>query len=167
MNAPLGWSWSSVGRGGLAIGLCALPIGMQLALAGPAQEIGGRAEAIDGDSLLLNGAYVRIEGVDAPALAQICADASGARQQTGRLAAQRLAALVADVEVSCRRAAGHVGESVLIASCTSRGADLAGRLVDEGLVRPVSSAGGLAMRARAAKMARRGVWAMNCRASSV
>ncbi len=166
MNAPFGWSWSSVGRGALAIGLGALAIGMQLALAGPAQEISGRAEAIEGDSLHINGAYIRINGIDAPAFAQTCTDARGARHEAGRLAAERLAALVAGAEVSCRLAPAHVGQGVLIAACSVGGEDLAGRLVDEGLVRPVSSAGDLALRARGAQTARRGVWAMNCRTPS-
>lgn len=166
MHAPFGWSWSSIGRGALAIGLGALAIGMQFALAGPAREISGRAEAIEGDSLHVNGAYIRIDGIDAPAFAQICTDARGERHEPGRLATQRLAALVADLEVSCRLAPGHVGQGVLIASCSAGGEDLAERLVDEGLVWPVSSAGDDAEHARGAQTARRGVWAITCRTLS-
>ena len=139
-----------------------LRLGAQFALAGPPHEITGRAEAISGDSLLIEDAYIRLEGLDASAVAQTCLDAHGVRHEVGCLAAARLAQLVYPGDVSCRSSPGHAGQGVLVAGCAVGGEDLGGRIIDEGWAWPVSSSGNYFKRARRARAEARGVWAMDC-----
>ena len=142
MRLPFGWTLDDCGRGALAIALGAAAIGAQFVLAGPPREITGRAEAISGDSLLIEDAYMRLDGVDAPAFAQTCLDARGVRHEVGRIAAARLAQLVYPGDVSCRSSPGHAGQGVFVAACAAGGEDLGGRIIAEGWAWPVSSTGG-------------------------
>jgi len=62
----------------------------------------GRASAVDGDTLRIAGERVRIVGIDAPELAQKCADARGAEWRCGEAAKARLVSLVSGLEMHCR-----------------------------------------------------------------
>ncbi|MAY63928.1 MAG: exopolysaccharide biosynthesis protein [Rhizobiales bacterium] len=65
------------------------------------EVIEGRPRVIDGDSLELAGRRVRLWGIDAPELSQTCGTAD-AVTSCGRIARERLRALVAKGDFSCR-----------------------------------------------------------------
>jgi endonuclease YncB( thermonuclease family) len=92
----------------------ALPIVLVLSLAGrtdarPTHAIPtshakliGRAEAIDGDTLLVGGIRVRLEGIDAPEIDQLCTDDGGRQWRCGAEAHRVLARLIAGRSVECK-----------------------------------------------------------------
>ena len=61
----------------------------------------GRAAVIDGDSLVLEGHRIRITGLDAPEIGQICT-ADGRDVACGKAAKQALNDLVRNREIDCR-----------------------------------------------------------------
>jgi endonuclease YncB( thermonuclease family) len=73
---------------------------MLLALPGQADTLRGRAVAVDGDTLTLAGQKVRLFGVDAPEMDQMC-DRKGQIWACGVMARDMLAELVAAGRVSC------------------------------------------------------------------
>jgi endonuclease YncB( thermonuclease family) len=82
-----------------------LTLALTLALlAGPAlaEEITGKGHAIDGDSLMVDGAEIRLYGIDAPELAQTCTTRKGKLQHCGDLARQMLDTLTKNVNVKCQ-----------------------------------------------------------------
>lgn len=93
--------------------------------------VAGQARVIDGYTLSVAGVRIRLEGIDAPELAQQCMHA-GRPWSAGKIARQRLARLVADHTVTCR-AFGKDGYGRLIARCQAAGRDLGGELVRAGL----------------------------------
>jgi len=56
----------------------------------PAAAIVGIAWVIDGDTIAISGTHIRLEGVDAPELAQTCTDAASKAWACGRAAANEL-----------------------------------------------------------------------------
>lgn len=65
------------------------------------EQIAGVPIIIDGDSIQLNGADIRLAGIDAPELRQRCDNGQEAFQ-CGEVAKKHLAMLVADQSVDCR-----------------------------------------------------------------
>lgn len=61
----------------------------------------GRAIVVDGDTLEIAGSRVRLEGIDAPELAQTCSRGSGEAWDCGQEARLVLAAIVAGKDVAC------------------------------------------------------------------
>lgn len=88
----------------------------------------GSAQTItDGDTIRLNGAPIRLYGIDAPELKQSCSDGWPA----GRLAATHLQSLIAGRNVSCeRRITDHYGRTVAV--CRTGGEDLGAIMVRDG-----------------------------------
>jgi endonuclease YncB( thermonuclease family) len=118
--------------------------------------IAGRASASDGDTLRLGSDRVRLIGLDAPELDQTCLDATGTAWSCGRVARDRLRALVADAEVRCETE-GRDRYGRYLGRCEAAGEDLGGILVEEGLaLADLPSYAGEEARARQRK---RGVWA--------
>ena len=114
----------------------ALVVSVALLVSAPAvfaetSTVTGQARVIDGDTLSVAGVRIRLEGIDAPELAQQCTHA-GRPWNAGKIARQRLAGLVADRTVTCR-AFGRDGYGRLIARCQAAGRDLGGELVRAGL----------------------------------
>jgi endonuclease YncB( thermonuclease family) len=112
---------------------CSFPVlalALAAASAAAADRISGPARVIDGDGLRIRGTVVRLYGIDAPELDQIC-ELSGGPWACGRWAKAELEALVAGREVRCtERARDRYGRSV--ATCTAGGLDLAEAMVRRG-----------------------------------
>ena len=93
------------------------------------KPISGIAAASDGDTLRIGAVKVRLFGIDAPELAQMCGDWA-----CGAAAAARLAELAGTGPVTCTpRETDRYGR--IVATCTVAGVDLGDRLVAEGLAR--------------------------------
>ncbi len=61
----------------------------------------GGGRVIDGDSLMLDGQKVRLYGIDAPELSQMCTDRSGVSYRCGHKARQFLKSLVGNALITC------------------------------------------------------------------
>ena len=114
----------------------------------------GAAQATDGDSLRLRGDRVRLLGIDAPELDQVCWDASGAEWSCGRSARDRLAALVARGATSCQPH-GQDKYGRTLAVCVVGKRDLGATLVAEGMAIAKGDYDGEQAAARAAGL---GIW---------
>lgn len=148
------------GRGGGLLGLVvvlALLVGLALAAAwlDPLPpRFTGTARASDGDSLRVGADRVRLIGIDAPELDQVCWLKDGREWPCGRTARDRLAAALAGGMVACApHGVDKYGRT--LARCESGGKDLGAIMVAEGLAlsKPDYLAEQLAARA-----AGRGIW---------
>ncbi len=116
-------------------------------------------EAVDGDTLRANGQRIRLNGIDAPELAQTCRDGQGRTWPCGRAAREQLASLVAQGGVTCtRRGEDRFGR--MLATCSAAGiADIGEAMVRDGYAvnygRYTSAYAGAE---REAGTARRGLW---------
>ena len=96
-----------------------------------AASLSGRALVLDGDTLILSGERIRLLGIDAPELSQMCLDADGHCSPCGRVAAEALIARIGVSPISC------VGDTRdrygrLLATCFLGDLDLHGWLVLQG-----------------------------------
>ncbi len=64
-------------------------------------ESTGKAEVIDGDTIRLRGAKLRLWGIDAPEIGQVCETTNGIPYDCGIAAKVRLKELIAGREVKC------------------------------------------------------------------
>jgi len=122
----------------------ALVIGLLLVSAGPTDArqshvaprshatLTGQAQAIDGDTLLVGGVRVRLEGIDAPEIDQLCTDAQGRQWRCGIEAHRVLARLVAAPTVQCEER-GLDKYHRLLGICRAHGLDVNAELVRRGL----------------------------------
>jgi endonuclease YncB( thermonuclease family) len=114
----------------------------------------GIATAADGDSLRVQGDRIRLLGIDAPELDQLCWNGSGAEWQCGRAAKAELARLVAAGPVDCQpEGTDKYGRT--LARCSVAGRDVGGGVVEAGLA---LSREGYGAEQSAAKSAGRGLW---------
>ena len=91
----------------------------------------GVARASDGDSLRMQGVRIRLMGIDAPELDQVCWDKAGAEWPCGRRSQARLAEILAQGPAACR-SRGHDKYGRVLAICRSGGRDVGAVLVSEG-----------------------------------
>lgn len=78
-------------------------------------QIVGIPSVVDGDTLEIRGITVRLYGIDAPEMGQLCTDARGQRYRCGAKAANELAAFIARRTVSCtRRSTDRYGRVVAV-----------------------------------------------------
>lgn len=111
--------------------LSAVPVTAASELQG---TISGPAVVVDGDTLDIAGVRVRLEGIDAPEMSQICLDARGKSWSCGRAARDALAQATAGQAVMCDRTGmDKYGRSLAI--CFANGEDLNAALVVAGLAR--------------------------------
>ena len=131
-------------------------------LAGDPSWIGGMPYVVDGDSFGLNGHLVRLAGIDAPEIDQLCY-ANGMARRCGAESRAWLAHAIEDTPVDCK--IHHLDAAQrLVATCWSAGREIAAWSVEQGQsfvwAGAPSPYGPLEATARAA---RQGVWATDTR----
>jgi endonuclease YncB( thermonuclease family) len=115
---------------------------------------------VDGDTIELKGTTFRLHGIDAPELAQVCADGWPA----GRAARDYLADLIGAKEVACTTRMGELDHEVT-AICRADGIDLGAAMVTGGYALAfVPYSARYITQEDAATSARRGVHAHRCTA---
>jgi endonuclease YncB( thermonuclease family) len=78
-------------------------------------QLVGIPSVIDGDTLEIRGIKVRLYGIDAPEMGQLCTDAKGQRYRCGAKAANELANFIARRTVSCtRRSTDRYGRMIAV-----------------------------------------------------
>ena len=116
--------------------------------------VAGSARASDGDSFRLGEDRVRLLGLDAPELAQLCTRSDGSDWPCGRAARDRMAALLSSGPVDCiPEDKDQYGR--LLATCILQGGDLGVVMVEEGLA---ISTGRYWTEEAAARADGRGIW---------
>lgn len=138
----------------LAIGVLAL-LAVVVARLEPAHApVSGNARASDGDSFRLGDDRIRLLGIDAPELAQLCQQANGADWSCGKVARDRMAELLSTAPVQCQPEDTDRYQR-LLARCSVGETDLGAILVSEGLA---TSTGDYWREEAEAKSAGRGIW---------
>lgn len=129
-------------------------IALALALERFVPALTGAVRVADGDSLELGGERIRLEGIDAPELAQSCGPPERL-WPCGKAARAALRKAIGQVPVACRPVSTDRYERS-VSTCEAGGRDLGRVMVEQGL----AVATGLAyLRAEGqAKAARRGLW---------
>lgn len=108
-------------------------------LAGPALaaqlEVHGVPRVIDADTLEVAGQYIRLGGIDAPEMAELCTDATGEAWTCGVWATQQARELLDGKTVRCVDL-GDRSYSRIVGRCFLNGRDLAVLLIEAGAARP-------------------------------
>ena len=99
-------------------------------LEGPQEVMSGRARIVDGDTLVLVGKRIRLVGIDAPELRQVC-QRNGRDWACGIEAKGYLAALIGGAKTMCE-ADGSDKYGRLLAVCRVENRDLNAAMVDGG-----------------------------------
>jgi len=120
---------------------------------GSAETISGAARAKDGDSITLDGRRIRLIGMDAPEMSQLCKRDDG-EWRCGVAARSRLAELMRAGPVTCR-VQGKDKYDRLLSRCEANGVDLGERMVREGLA---VAYGDYEHEEQLAKAERKGLW---------
>jgi endonuclease YncB( thermonuclease family) len=98
----------------------------------PAHSLSGQAKAIDGDSLKLNGRSIRLFGIDAPELKQVCVHPQNSTWPCGLKSQQALQKLIDHQVTTCHPIKTDIYRRVL-AQCFIHGnANLAETMVRNG-----------------------------------
>jgi endonuclease YncB( thermonuclease family) len=121
----------------------------------PPPPVAGRGQVSDGDSFRLGDDRVRLLGLDAPELAQQCSAPGRGQWPCGRIARDRMAALLAGGAVDCRPE-GVDQYARLLAQCSVGGVDIARVMVSEGLA---VAAGRYSLDEAQARQRGDGIWA--------
>ena len=126
----------------------------------PDRDIAGAARVVDGDTLEVRGEKLRLQGIDAPEMAQTC-EANGRPVACGKLAASHLSELIGSRPLDCAiEGKDRYGRG--LARCRAEGRDIAETMTRDGWA--VSdrrySDGRYHGAEAAAKAGRRGIWAM-------
>ena len=94
--------------------------------------LSGRATVIDGDTLEIAGERVRLEGIDAPEMAQTCGRKWFGQWGCGRAAANTLKSLVGTRRIDCQ-SAGRDKYGRMLGWCSVDGRDINREMVREGM----------------------------------
>jgi endonuclease YncB( thermonuclease family) len=119
----------------------------------PEERVAGRAHVADGDSLEIDGRRMRLEGLDAPELAQVCRRAD-APYPCGRASRQRLVDLIGQGPLECTGRSRDRYDRLLV-RCRVPAGDVGAILVREGWA---VGYGGYRREEAEARAARRGLW---------
>lgn len=122
-------------------------------------QLAGPPRVIDGDTLQVAGQRVRLFGIDAPDLDQVCQHA-GRDYPCGKVARAALWDLVAGLDVSCApEGAAPQEDGSILATCTAGGFGLNANMVHAGWALADPQAPDRYQAAQAdAEQARRGLW---------
>ena len=149
------WQVASALAGGFSLGLLLIVPSAQPAVQ---HALTGTARVIDGDTLDIAGTRVRLEGIDAPEIAQRCGRRFLGTWACGKGAARALRDLTSGREVACeRRGTDKYGR--MLGVCFADGRDVNAEMVRQGFawafVRYSDSYVAVEAKARAAKA---GIW---------
>ena len=123
-----------------------------------ADTLTGSARVIDADTLEISGERIRLEGIDAPESAQMCADGEGRPYPCGREATAALRALLGAQDIRCETQ-GRDRYGRWIAFCYLGARDVNAWLVEQGhAVAYRKHSDYYVPEEIAAREARRGVW---------
>lgn len=114
----------------------------------------GVAQASDGDSLRLRNDRVRLLGIDAPELDQVCWDEAGSEWTCGRSSEARLSSILDGGPTTCQPR-GYDKYGRILATCEAAGRDIGAILVSEGWAIASGAYGREQASARAAGL---GIW---------
>ncbi|MCW2307365.1 thermonuclease family protein [Rhodobium gokarnense] len=140
----------------LAIAACAVAA---LTTSAVAYEFKGRGEVVDGDTLVIDQQSIRLSGIDAPEAGQRCQRPNGKTWRCDNAAMDRLQAMLAKGDVTCR-GDEFDGYERLLAHCTTKdGIEINETLVREGLAWAfVKYSNAYVAQEQEARQARRGIW---------
>ncbi|MEQ1718696.1 MAG: thermonuclease family protein [Hyphomicrobium sp.] len=127
-------SWACQLFGALIFSALVAALNPVLALPLGDAPIAGAAAVIDGDTLDIAGERVRLQGIDAPEMAQTCKSAAGTDWACGREAQKKLIDLTQGQTVACDRK-GQDKYARTLAVCFVEGEDINAILVKAGLAR--------------------------------
>lgn len=146
----------SVSRDLLLTVLILLFLGLVVARldAGRQELSSGRVKVVDGDTLVLAGRRIRLVGIDAPELRQIC-QRDNQPWPCGKGARDHLATLIGDAKTACD-AGGSDRYGRLLAVCSADGRDLNAAMVSAGYA---VAFGDYEAEQAAARAKRLGIWA--------
>ncbi|WP_438747911.1 thermonuclease family protein [Pararhizobium sp. O133] len=116
--------------------------------------LSGQARVVDGDTLVIGGQRIRLVGIDAPELRQVC-EREGQPWTCGRAAKDHLEALIGEGRAACA-ADGSDRYGRLLAICLVRGLDLNAAMVGSGYA---TAFGAYDVEEEMAKRNRLGLWA--------
>lgn len=123
-----------------------------------APPLSGFVQVIDGDTLDVDGERVRLEGVDAPEMAQTCTRDGGTRWACGREAQDALERMTRGQVVVCDRT-GQDKYRRTLALCYVAGESLNAELIKAGLARAfVKYSNAFVAEEQAAQAAKLGIW---------
>ena len=118
----------------------------------------GPARVKDGDTIVIAGTTIRLEGIDAPEVAQSCRTSDGGSWPCGREATRALADLIGVADVACTNG-GLDKYGRMLGVCSAGGRNLNALMVERGwawaFVRYSQAYSGLEAAARAARV---GIW---------
>lgn len=143
-------------RDGLLAAVLVLLAGLIVVRLDDAQrlELAGQATVIDGDTLILGGQRIRLAGIDAPELRQICLK-GGDSWPCGREARDLLENLIDGAFAACA-ADGSDRYGRPLAVCTAAGRDLNAAMVERGYA---LAYGAYEAEENVARRSRLGLWA--------
>jgi endonuclease YncB( thermonuclease family) len=133
----------------------AMTVAAWLGLEPSARIATGIATVTDGDTVRLNGAPIRLKGIDAPEMRQICRR-EGRPYPCGEVAKTALVDRLADRPLTCR-ITGRDRYQRALASCAVEGEDIGAWLVEQGLA--VGYGGDYGREEARARARRAGLWA--------
>jgi endonuclease YncB( thermonuclease family) len=109
---------------------------LAVAVTGPGANdpaiVTGQGRVVDGDTLDVGQTRVRLEGIDAPELAQTCRTAAGETWDCGKAAAAFLRTMVQQKDLACDRTGSDLYHRTL-ATCFAEGNDINEAMVRAGM----------------------------------
>lgn len=106
------------------------PPAAQSSLTAPAKPLAGIARVVDGDTIVIRGAYIRLNGIDAPETKQSC-EANGRAYPCGQQATEALIAFLAGRPTECTEVTKDRYQRI-VARCQAESIDVGNWMVEHG-----------------------------------